>query len=71
MMKNWEYYRTDFSSIVELAVQTIRVNGEWIYAVNGKTFQTRQAALQYAMEWLVQDKQVQSTSSKLGILGEC
>ena len=71
-MKNWEHYKTNFKTIVELAVQKVVLpNNETFYVVNGLVFWKYSEALWYANQWLNQERQTQSTSGSLGILGAC
>ena len=71
-MKNWEHYKTNFKTIVELAIQKVVLpNNETFYVVNGLIFWGYGEAVNYANQWLNQERQTQSTSGSLGILGAC
>lgn len=70
-MKNWEYYKTNFNTVVELAIQKIVLREDVFYVVNGLIFWSYSEAVNYANQWLNQEKQTQSTSGSLGILGAC
>ena len=70
-MKNWEYYKTNFYTVVELAIQKIVLREDVFYVVNGLIFWNYGEAVNYANQWLNQEKQTQSTSGSLGILGAC
>ena len=70
-MKNWEYYKTNFYTVVELAIQKVVLREDVFYVVNGLIFWNYDEAVNYANQWLNQERQTQSTSGSLGILGVC
>lgn len=70
-MKNWEYFRTSAESMALLAVQKIVLKEDVFYVVNGFIFFNYAEAVNYANQWLNQERQTQSTSGSLGILGAC
>ena len=70
-MKNWEHYKTNFYTVVELAIQKVVLREDVFYVVNGLIFWSYGEAVNYANQWLNQERQTQSTSGSLGILGVC
>ena len=70
-MKNWEYFRTNAETMALLAVQKIVLREDVFYIVNGFIFFNYAEAVNYANQWLRHERQEQTTSEQLGILGEC
>jgi len=70
-MKNWEYFRTSIETMALLAVQKIVLREDVFYVVNGFIFFNYDEAVNYANQWLRKERQDQSTSEQLGILGQC
>ena len=70
-MKNWEYFRTNVETMALLAVQKVVLREDVFYVVNGFIFFDYNEAVNYANQWLRKERQEQTTSGQLGILGEC
>jgi hypothetical protein len=70
-MKNWEYFRTSAETMALLAVQKVVLREDVFYVVNGFIFFNYDEAVNYANQWLRHERQEQTTSGQLGILGEC